>query len=440
MQVTVESNGALEKTLRVQVPEEKIAGEVENRLKSLSKTTRIQGFRPGKVPIKLIKQRFGAKVRDEVIGEIIQSSFYEAITQEKLRPAGTPEIGPLDTEQGQGIAYTAKFEVIPELELSAFEELEIDQASCEITEEDINRMIEVLREQRKTLQEVEREAGAEDTIDIDFKGRIDGELFEGGESTGLKLELNSKRFIDGFEEGLIGKKAGEEIVLDLKFPENYHNKELAGKPVQFDVTVNSVHEAVLAELDEPFFTEFGVKEGGLEAFRVQIREHMQRESEQALKRRFRDAVMDAVHEANDVELPVTLVDQEKHRMKHQFEDNLKAQGISLDDLNTGDDDSMFDSQARKQVALQLIIADLINKEGIKADPAKVRSIIEKNAENYEDSSAIVNWYYSDKSRLAEIEAMALEEEVVDWVVQKATIKPVNLTFDECMNKGQTESN
>ena len=439
MQVKVETNNALERTVTVEVPEDKIATEVESRLKSLSRTTRIQGFRPGKAPFKIIQQRFGEQVRQEVVGKVLQSSLSEAITQENLRLAGNPEIGKFDAEQGKGLSYTAKFEVLPEIQLTSVEELEIEKPSCEITDEDIDKMVEVLRNQNFESQDVERESTAEDIIEVDYTGYIDGEAFEGGAATDFKIDLSQKRLIDGFEAGLMGKKAGEEVTLELEFPENYQAKDLAGKPVEFKVTVKKVSEKVLPELNDEFFKKFGIEEGGLEAFRKQISDHMTRETEQVLKNRRRDAVMKALQAANSVELPGVLVNQEKQRLKEQFERSLKSQGLSTDQMKQPEDDGIFEEQARERVALQLIVAELIRSHDIKVDDAKVRDLVMKYAESYQDPNAIVNWYYSDKQRLAEIEAQALENELIDWVVARAKISETNLTFDECMNKGQTES-
>ena len=315
MQVSVESTGTLERTVKVEVPEEKVATEVENRLKSLSKTTKLQGFRPGKVPFKIIRQRFSTQVRQEVVGEVVQSSFFEAIQKENLQPAGRPEIDSLESDLGKGVIYTAKFEVLPEVKLATVGDLAIEKVVCEISEEDIDKMIDVLKNQRKESQEVDRTSTAEDIVDIDFKGNIEGESCEGGESAGFEVELDKKRLIDGFEAGLIGKKAGDEFCLSLTFPADYHVEDLAGKPVEFQVTVNKVLEPVLPELNDEFFRAFGVEDGGLEAFRLQMKTHMERESEAALRIRNRDAVMDALHSANKIALPNILVEQEKQRIK-----------------------------------------------------------------------------------------------------------------------------
>ncbi len=436
MQVSVESKGTLERVMKVEVPEEKIAAEVEDRLKSLSKTTKMQGFRPGKVPMNLIKKRYGAGVRQEVVGELVQNSYFDAINQEKLRPAGMPKIDPLEAELGQGLVYTAQFEVMPDIELADVEALEIEQPSCDISDADTEKMIETLRKQRQDFQVTEREAQSGDKLKIDFTGRMNGEEFEGGKATDFELELGSNSFIPGFEDGLVGKKAGEEVVLDLKFPDPYQKEEFSGKDVEFTVKIHEVKEAVLPELDDEFFAAFGVEEGGKDAFLTEIRQHMTRESETALRNRQRDAVMDALAEANKIELPRTMIETEQQNMQQQFTDNLKQYGM---DANSAPpvDLSMFEEQATRRVALQLIVAELIRKHELRAEASKVRETIEKNAASYEDPSAVVNWYYSDKNRLAEVEALVLEDAVIDFVCGKAKMQETQLAFDELMNKGQT---
>jgi trigger factor len=438
MQVSVESTGALERTMKVEVPEEKIATEVATRLQSLTKTSKIQGFRPGKVPLKLIQKRYGAGVRQEVVGELVQNTYYEAITQEKLKPAGMPTIDPLEAELGKGLVYTAKFEVMPEIELAAVEDLSVEKALCDIADEDVEKMIETLRTQRQEFEVVERAAETGDKVKIDFTGKMDGEVFEGGEAKDFELELGSKSFIEGFEEGLVGKKAAEELTLNLKFPDEYQKKEYSGKAVEFHVTIHEVKGAVLPELNDDFFKDFGVTEGGMEAFVEEIKQHMGRESETALRNRLRDAVMNALHEANKIELPKAMIETEQQNMQKQFTDNLQQYGIDSKDAPPVDL-AMFEEQANKRVALQLIVAELIRKHELKAEPAKVRALLEKNAASYEDPSAVVNWYYSDKSRLAEVEAVVLEDEVIDWVAGKAKMTELNLAFDDLMNKGQTET-
>lgn len=439
MQVSVENTGPLERKLRVEVPEEKIASEVKNRLQSLSRTTRIQGFRPGKAPLKVVEKRYGDKVRKEVVGEVVQSSFYEALNKEKLRPASRPEIDPLDDNLGQGVVYTATFEVYPEFTPAPVPDLEIERPVCEVTDADVDKMIEVIRKQQSTLKAVKRAAKKGDVLKIDFHGTIEGEAFDGGEGKDFRIELGSGRFLAGFEEGLIGAKTGQDLTLDLTFPEDYHHEKLAGKPVKFAVTVKEVNEPVLPELDDALFANMGVKEGGLEAFRAEVRRNMEREADQAVLERSKNNVMDALNAANTIELPQALVRNEAENMRNQLRNNLQMQGIDVDRYMPGDEqDEALQKRAERKVTLQLVIADLVKNEDIKVEPSRVREMIEKVAEGYEDPNEVINWYYSDRNRLAEVEALALEDEVVQWILSKAKVTDKKIPFDDLMNKGQTE--
>lgn len=440
MQVSVENTGPLERKLRVEVPEEKIASEVKNRLQSLSRTTRIQGFRPGKAPLKVVEQRYGDRVRQEVVGEVMQSSFFEALNQEKLRPASRPEIDPMD-ERGNGLVFTATFEVYPEITPAPVSDLEIEKPVCEMTDADVDKMIEVIRKQQRSLKPVERAAEKGDVLKIDFKGAIDGEPFAGGEGQDFSVELGSGRLIAGFEEGLVGAKPGQNLALDLTFPEDYQHENLAGKPVTFDITVKEVSEPVLPELNDELFASMGVREGGLEAFRAEVRRNMEREVEQALLSRCKDNVMDALNAANAVELPQALVTNETENLRQQLRSNLQMQGIDADQYMPNEEqEQKLVEQAKRKVTLQLVIADLVKNEGIKVEASQVRQMIEKVAEGYEDPNEVINWYYSDRSRLAEVEALALEDEVVQWVLSKARVKEKQMPFDDLMNKGQTGIN
>lgn len=432
MQVSVESTGPLERRLKVEVPEEKIATEVQSRLQSMTKTTRIKGFRQGKVPLKIVEKQYGTKVRQEVIGEVMQNSLYEAITQEKLRPATRPELENFDADQKEGLVFTAKIEVLPEINLSPLEELIIEKSVCKVSEDDIDKMIEVLRKQHRKPEAVEREAVDSDSVVIDFIGRIDGEEFQGGSAKDIDLELGAKKFIEGFEEGLLGARAGDNRILKLKFPDEYANKELAGKDVEFEVDVKTVNELVSPEMDSEFFSIMGVTDGGLEEFRTEVRKNMVRESEQKSLTKVKETVMEALYESNKIDLPSTLVANEIAQLQAQFKSRLQQQGLSESDIPAGDA-SMFNEQAEKRVTLQLLIADIIKENEIKVDQSKVRSMIEKAADGYEDTSEVINWYYSDKKRLAEVEALALEEQVINWIMDKAKVNETELAFDALMN-------
>lgn len=436
MQVSVENTGSLERKVRVEVPEEQISTEVSNRLQNLIKTTKIQGFRPGKAPLKIIKSRYGVQVRKEVVGELVQSSLYEAISQENLKPAGLPKIDDLDDEAGKNLAYTAIFEVYPEVALKSVGEMKFEKSVCNISDDDITGMINTLRNQRRELKLVERAAQNKDVVNINFEGFVDGEAFEGGKSENYELELGTKSFIEGFEDGLVGKSEGEETTLKLTFPEEYAKEELKGKAVEFKVKVNFVNETVLPDVDASFMEQFGVKDGKEETFRSELQRNMEREVELTLRRQMKDTVLDALNDANEIELPQSLVENEQHRLKHDFENNLRKQGYNADAIASMDS-SVFAEQAKKRISLQLILAEIIKKNELKADPTKVREMIEQAASGYEDPNTVVNWYYLDKKNLAEIEALALEDNVVDWVLEHANVTDKACTFDEIMNRGQT---
>jgi trigger factor len=436
MQVSVENTSSLERKVRVELPEDRVNSEVSNRLQNMTKTTKIQGFRPGKVPLKVIQGRYGDQVRKEVVGELVQSSLYEAINQESLKPAGQPRIDELDDEAGKDLAYTAIFEIYPEVALKPMSEIKVEKPVCEVSKDDVNGMIEMLRKQRRELKPVERSAKEGDSVNINFEGFIDGKAFEGGKAENHDLELGSKGFIEGFEDGLIGKSAGDDVTLDLKFPDEYGNEELKGKQTEFKVKVNLVNESVLPEINEAFMEQFGVKDGKEETLHIEIKRNMDREVELTLRRQLKDGVFESLREANEVELPQALVHNEQHRVKHELENNLKKQGLDGGAI-AGADDSVFKEQAEKRVSLQLLVGEIIKQNELKADPAKVREMIEQAASGYEDPNSVINWYYSDQKNLAEVEALALEDGVVDWILGHADVTDKACTFDEIMNKGQT---
>ncbi|MGH8119468.1 MAG: trigger factor [Gammaproteobacteria bacterium] len=440
MQVSVENTGPLERKIRVEVPEEKIAAEIKNRLQSLSRTSKIQGFRPGKAPFKVVQQYYGSRVRQEVIGEVMQSSFYEALAQEQLRPASRPSIDPMDEGQGKGLVYTATFEIYPDVNVGRIEDLTIEKPVCAITAEDVEKMIEVIRRQHRKLEPVAREAREGDVLEVDFTGQIDGHGFEGGDARNFKIELGSKRFIAGFEEGLIGAREGEERTLKLNFPETYYKPELAGKPVTFATRIKTVHAQVMPGLDEEFFANMGVKEGGLEAFRAEVRRNMEREADQALLARSKSNVLEALYNANRLELPKSLIHQEAVRLNEQFHAGLKMRGV---DAHHHHDEAAeaaaFNAQAEKKVTLQLLIADIVRRNNIRVETAKVRQMVENVAQSYEHPQEVINWYYSDKGRLAEVEMLALEDEVVNWVLSRTQVMERQFAFDDLMNKVQTEN-
>mgnify|MGYP002713080648 CR=1 FL=1 len=433
MQVSVETTSALERRMTVEVPEERVEKAVEERLRNLARTTRIKGFRPGKVPMSVVKQRFGGQVRQEVVGEVVQSTFYEAVTQEKLRPVGLPRIEPSSTGEGDNLEYTATFEVFPEIELAGLEGVSIDKATAEVTEADVDRMLDTLRKQATSWEEVDRPAEEGDRVTVDFRGTIDGEEFDGNSGENVPVTIGGKRMIAGFEEGLVGVKAGDEKTLDLEFPEDYAYKKVAGKPVQFIVTIKRIEKPELPEVDDAFAERFGIKEGGVDALRQEIRANMEREMSQALKNRVKQQVMDKILEINELDIPKGLIDNEAQALMRQTEQQMYTpegkSGVKLDP-------SMFEEQAERRVSLGLLMSEVVKQHELKADPAKVRETVEGLAATYEQPDEVVQWYYADRQRLGEVESLVLEDQVVDWVLGQVQVNEVPSSFEEIMNQTQ----
>lgn len=433
MQVSVEATGGLERRITVQVPAERIEKEIDDRLKSLTRTARVAGFRPGRVPFKVIERKYGAQVRQEVLGEVVQSSFYEAVAQEKLRPAGGPKIEAGKVEPGQNLEYSATFEVYPEIHLASLEGVSIERPVAEVTDEDVERVINTLRKQRVTWNEVDRPGQNEDRLVIDFEGLIEGAPFPGNTGKQVALVLGSGSFIPGFEEQLIGARAGEQRTFDVQFPDDYPAKEVAGKQVRFQVNVSSVSEPQLPEVDESFAKSFGISDGSVQSLRDEVRQNMRRELDQTIRNKVKQQVMDALLEKNKIDLPSALVEQEIDQLiaqaQEQFRDPARRQNLSLPR-------SLFEEQARRRVALGLIIGEVIKANEIKLDQARVRQMVEGLASTYEHPEEVVNWYYSNRNLLSGIEALVLEEQVVDLLLQQMNVTDTPTEFDSLMNPGR----
>ncbi len=432
MQVSVETTNGLERRMTIELPVERIDGEVQNRLKQMSRSAKVKGFRPGKVPQKVLAQQYGAQLRDEVVGELIQATYFEAVTQEKLQPAGMPRIEPTVNEEGKNLEYTATFEVMPEVSLADVSGAKLEKRVAEVSDADLEKMMETLLKQRATWEEVDRAAAEDDRLNIDFKGTIDGEEFSGGSAEGVPITIGAKRMIAGFEEGLVGAKAGDELTLDLTFPEDYAHKEVAGKPVQFAVKVNSVEASKLPELNEEFAKSFGIGDGSLDSLRAEVRQNMEREMKQALTEGNKQAVMDKLIELNPLEVPQALVEQEAETLKQQMQQQMHIpdgkSGVQLEN-------SMFTEQAARRVSLGLILSELIKSQEMKADEEKVRAKVEELASTYEEPQQVIDWYYGDKSRLSQVESLVLEDAVVDWVFGQADVTEKSGSFDEVMGRG-----
>lgn len=431
MQVSVEPTEGLQRRLTVSVEEDRIQDAVQNRLKDMSRTVKMKGFRTGKVPLKVVQQQYGKQVRQEVIGDVLQSTFYEAVSQENLRPAGSPSFDSMESEPGKGLEYTATFEVYPEIELADLSSLSIEKPVVEITDADVDEMIETIRQQHREWEAVERPAEEGDQVNIDFRGSTDGTVFEGGEGKGMTVIIGSGRMIEGFEEGLKGAKAGDDLTLELTFPEDYHARELAGKPVKFEIHVNAVEAPKLPEVDAEFARKLGVEDGDLDKLRSEIRANMERELAAKIKSRIKEAVMEALLKAHDIQVPEALIKSESETVMQQMLQNLASQGLAQQDLKL--DPAMFRDQAERRVKLGLIMSEIVRQNDIKVDPDKVKAMIEEIAAPYEHPEEVVKWYYGDQRRLAEIESLVFEDEVVNRILEQARVEEKPYKFNEIMN-------
>lgn len=430
MQVSVENSGPLERRMTVEVPAERLDQEVENRLKSMARTARIAGFRPGKVPFKVVRQRYGRQVQMEVASELMNSSFQEALNQEGLRPAGGPRIEPGEIEPGRNLEFTAVFEVYPEFSLAPLEDIEIEKPVTEISDADIDAMLDKLRRQRATWEPVERGAEQGDQVVVDFKGTLDGEPFEGGEGSDMTVELGSGRMIAGFEEGMVGLSPGEEKQLDLTFPEDYHSEALAGKAVKFDVKVKQVSASKLPGIDEDFAVSLGVTEGGIEALREEVRKNMERELENARKAVLKDRAFEALIEKNPIEVPAALVEEEVDRLAQDMQNQLgQNQNLNLPR-------ELFQDKARRRVLLGLLIGEVVKANNIQVDQDRMRTLVENIAAGYEDPEEVLKWYYGNQEAMASVQTLVLEEQVMDWILDQAKITEKPYTFEELIELRQ----
>ena len=427
MQVSVESTSALERKLNISVPAERIESEVTKRLQQTAKRAKVSGFRPGKVPMNIIRQRYEADARQDVLGDVIQATFYEAVVAEKLNPVGQPSIEPKLFEKDKGLEYVATFEVFPEFEVQGLESIEVERQFAEVATTDVDNMLDILRKQNTTFTEVERAAATDDQVTINFVGTIDGEAFAGGTADNVPLVLGSGRMIPGFEDALVGCKAGDTKNISPTFPEDYQNLELAGKTAEFTVIVNKVEGPELPELNEEFFAMFGNTEGGLDGFRAEVQKNMERALNQAIKGKVKTQVMDGLLAANDIEVPAALISNEVDRLRvqavQQFGGNIQPDQLPAE---------LFTEQAKRRVALGLIVAQMVKQFEIKADDAQVRSTIEEMAAAYQEPEQVIEWYYKNEQQLEDVRAVVLEEQVVDTVLGKAKVTDSTVSYEEAV--------
>lgn len=427
MRVSVETTEDLERKMTIAVPAEQVDTAVNTRLHEAAKNVNLKGFRKGKVPFKVIKGKFGKSVRQEVVGEFMSQTYYEAISQESLKPAGQPKIEATNITEGEDLEFTAIFEVYPEITLPDFSKLEVEKLSAEVEEADVDEMIKTLRQQRQTWELVERPAAIEDLVNIDYVGTLEGEEFEGGKGSGTKLVLGSERMIPGFETGIVGNSSGEVFVLALEFPGEYHNAELAGKQVEFEITLNSVSTQVLPEIDEEFFKSFGIDEGGEQAFREEVSSNMRRELKVSSRSKLKNKVTDALIDAVDVSVPAILIRGEIQQLREQTLQQMGA-GKNIDPAMLPDD--LFEDQARRRVVLGLVLGEVVQQRQMTADTARVREAVEELASTYESPDEVINWYYGNKEQLATVESTVIEDQVFDHIIEAANVRETKLSYQE----------
>ncbi|MEK6707589.1 MAG: trigger factor [Pseudomonadota bacterium] len=433
MQSNVENLGALERRLSVSVPHETIETEMENRLKRLARTAKIPGFRPGKVPLRIVQQQYGPQVRQEVLGDVLQKSFSEAVREQKLRLAGPPRFEPkAAAESASEFEFSATFEVYPDVVLGDLSAVSIEQPLVKVIPADVDKTLEVVRKQRVQYQPAEQPAAAGDRVSIDYRGVIDGVEFAGGKAEGFTLVLGEGRLLKDFEGPLIGMSAGQSKTFEVTFPADYHGKDVAGKIATFEVKLNAVEAPELPEVNAEFAKSLGVADGDTEKMRGEIQANLEREVIKRTKARIKAQVMQALLDTTKIEAPKVLVEQELERLMQDARSDLEARGMKAADITLPQD--LFQEQAQRRVNLGLILAELVKVHNLRANPEQVRGVVEDLAQSYENPGEVVKWHYSSPDRLNEIESAVLEDNVVAWVLEKVTTVDKAVTFDELMGK------
>jgi trigger factor len=434
MQVSVEASTSLERRVTVTVPAEKIDSAVDKKVQETAKTIRLDGFRKGKVPTKVVKKRYGASIRQEVLGDVIQTSYFEALQEAKINPAGMPEIEPKE-DAGEGdFSYVAVVEVYPEIELADASGLNIERQAGTVTDADVDNMIDMLRKQQSEWNEVARAAADGDQVNIDFKGFVDGEAFEGGEAAGHDLVIGSGSMIPGFEDGITGMSAGEEKDINVTFPEDYQAEHLAGKEATFNITAHKVSESILPELNEEFYAKFSPKGKTEDDFKAEIRTNMEREMTQALKGKLKNAVLDAYVELNDFDVPKALVKEELGRLKQQALQQFGGGNQQLDASILPDE--MFQDQADKRVKVGLLAGEVIKSNEMAADEDKVKALVEEMAQGYEDPKEFVDYYLNNAEQRSQLEGVVLEDMVVEHLLAAGSVTDTEVDYETAVKPAE----
>lgn len=435
MMVSVQSTSALERRMEVQVPAARVEKEMTQRLRNVSRTARLKGFRPGKAPLNIVRQQFGKEIHQEVINELMRRSFAEAVVEQKLNPAGGPRIEPIATTEGQDLKYAAVFEVFPEITLKGLEGISVDRPLASVSDEDIDTMIESLRRQSPKWRQVARESRTTDRVTVDFTGTVDGVAFEGGKGEGVGIVLGAGQMLPEFESGLVGVSEGTRTAIAVNFPAGYHNKVLAGKAAEFDVLVKKIEEQELPELDDEFCTAFGIKEGGVTALRQAVGDNMRRELEQNLRARTKSQLLDKLLAANPVEVPATLVESQVRDMQIDMARRMGAREASQVPPR-----EPFLEPARRRVAVGLLINEIIKNEKIELDRSRVSGRLQDMVASYDDPQEMMRAYQQNADAMRQVEMLVLEDQVVEWLLARAKLNEQPATFKQVMNFGTQEPN
>lgn len=430
MATQLETISTLERRISMAVAQHAIEHEVSERLRKLARTVKMPGFRPGKVPMKMIEQSYGPQLHAEVLGDAVSKAFSDALDEHKLRIAGQPQIERRDDAPEGEIGFHATFEVYPEVGLGDFASLQIEKDACSVGDAEVDKTIDILRRQRANWESAGRPAQDKDRVTIDFVGKLDDVAFEGGTASDFAFELGEGRMLPDFETGVRGASEGETRSFDVAFPADYGSEQLAGKTAQFEITVKKVEQPVLPPVDAEFARQFGVADGDLDKMRADVRANLEREVSQRLRNRVKTAVMDALPSVATLELPKALLASESEALGERARADLQARGIDVKNIPIPPD--AFTEQAEKRVRLGLIVGELVKIKALQAKPDQIRKQIEEFAQAYENPAEVIRYYFSDRNRLAEVEALVVEQNVVDWVLANAKVVDKQLGFDELM--------
>ncbi len=431
MAATLENINQLERRINISLPSHEINSEVQTRLKQLARNVKMHGFRPGKVPMKVVAQQYEDQVRREVLGDKLQKSFGDAVREQNLKVAGYPRFEPKgELGSVEQVEFSATFEIYPEVTASDMSKVVIKRPQTKVSDAEVDKTLEIMRKQRATYEPAARAAETGDKVTIDFAGKIGGEAFEGGKGDDFSLTLGEGRLLKDFEDQLAGLKAGDGKTFELRFPEDYHGKEMAGKTATFDVKLKQVAGAKLPAVDAEFAKSLGVADGNLDTMRREVRENLEREVKRRISGRVKDQIMQALIDTTKVEAPKSLVELEIERMQSAAQQDLTARGVKSKDMQLPRE--IFEQQAQRRVALGLILAEVVKTHSLQARPEQVRAMVEEQAQSYEQPEQVVKWYYQSPERLREVEAMVVEENVVAWALATAQVEDTATELDDLM--------